>query len=125
MIVTILLVEKYMILRQGLRIWLETFFPQCRLIETTTMAQAVSLAKNRSPDLIIIDVDLPDVDRHETLKPLATAAPPAQIVIFTNDEEFEISSARAGTGGANIYFLSKDRMLDQLEPILTSLLIAA
>lgn len=57
---TVLIVDDYEDVRPILRRWLEDF--GCRVVEATNGREAVEVAKRERPDLILMDLFMPEVD---------------------------------------------------------------
>ena len=70
-----------------------------------------------------MDIGLSEMGYLEALEYLKTVAPAAQIVVLTNYEEEEIQGTLTMANEASIYFLWKNNMLTELEPILAAWLL--
>ena len=123
MFATILVIEGHTALCGALRRWLEIRFPDCHLVEATSVTKAVSVDQARPPEVIIMDMGLSEISYFEALEQIKTVAPAAQVVILTNYEEEEVQCTLATANEASIYFLWKNNMLTELEPILATLLL--
>lgn len=75
---------------------------------------AIACAEEHQPDLVVLDLGLPDLAGHEVLHHLRVAAPDARIVVFTGIQRGERSLARS-TADA---FVSKDAEMDYLLDLL-------
>src|SRR5580765_971737 len=83
----ILLVEDELPIRRFLR---TSFAPeQYRLVEAETGQQAIKLAAQQPPDLVILDLGLPDKDGQEVLKQLREWLHAPIIVLSARDQEKE------------------------------------
>lgn len=106
-----ILVEDHTIVREGLRPLLEG-----RGIEIVGEAgdglEAVKLAKERRPDLVIMDLMLPRLSGIEATRRIRKILPQAKIIILTIHDEppFVFKSLEAGANG----FLVKESPLDEL-----------
>ena len=79
----------------------------------TCTAEAVACAEQHQPDLVVLDLGLPDIAGHDVLQRLRVAAPDARIVIFTGtqrDEDLVRSTSDA--------FAAKDAEVDHLLDLL-------
>ena len=65
---TILLIEDEPQIRRLLAITLES--NDYKVLQASTGKEGILLAANHSPDLILLDIGLPDVSGHEVLKEL-------------------------------------------------------
>ncbi|MFD5081374.1 response regulator [Kitasatospora sp. NPDC058201] len=80
--------------------------------EAGTGAEAVRLAGELRPDVVVMDIRMPGMDGIEATR-LVTAGPePARVVVLTtfDEDEYVYASLRAGASG----FLVKDMALDDI-----------
>ena len=77
-----------------------------------TGAQAVSLCRERQPDIVLLDLHLPGYKGEELIARVRSAAPRAKVIIVTSDTT-EASLARAMQAGASAY-ITKDRAIDDV-----------
>ena len=96
--ITVLLVDDHAVVRQGLRAFLDAQ----EGIEVTGEAenglQAVELALRTAPDVVLMDLIMPDMDGVEATRRVKTASPRTQIIIFTSyyKDEHIFPAIRAG-----------------------------
>jgi DNA-binding NarL/FixJ family response regulator len=79
-------------------------------------AEAVALVERLQPDVVLMDVRMPDVDGLEATRRIAAAGSPARIIILTTYDldEYVFAALRAGASG----FMLKDvRPADLVEGI--------
>ncbi len=81
----LLLIEDEAPIRKFLRASLET--AGYRLLETTTGQQALTEAAQHPPDLVILDLGLPDLDGQEVLKRLRQWLKAPIIILSARDQE--------------------------------------
>ncbi len=97
-IITVLLVDDHAVVRQGLR----AFLNAQEGIEVTGEAenglQAVELALKTAPDVVLMDLIMPDMDGVEATRRVKAASPRTQIIIFTSyyKDEHIFPAIRAG-----------------------------
>lgn len=102
----ILLVDDQALVRLGFRMVLEAE-PDLRVVgEAADGAQAISLAVETRPDVILMDVRMPTLDGIEATRRIVSANPEARIIILTTFDldEYAFGGLRAGASG----FLLKD-----------------
>ena len=93
--IRILIADDHLIVRQGLRLILETE-PGFDLIgEANDGAEAVELATKLQPDLILMDLRMPRVDGISAIKQLRNEQPQIAIVILTTFNEDDVVSDTA------------------------------
>jgi CheY-like chemotaxis protein len=81
--------------------------------EASTGEEAVLCADDLQPDLVVLDLGLPDLAGHDVLQRLRVAAPDARIIIFTGKQRDE-----GLVGSTADAFLGKDADVDYLLDLL-------
>jgi DNA-binding NarL/FixJ family response regulator len=108
------------LVRSGLRV-LAADTPDLDVVgEAGTGAQAVQLARDVHPDVVVMDIRMPGMDGIEATRMITTESPTAHVIILTtfDDDDSVYASLRAGASG----FLVKDMALDD---ILTAIRVVA
>lgn len=108
----ILLVDDQSLVRLGFRMVLEAE-PDLHVVgEAADGTEAVRLAVETRPDVILMDVRLPSMDGIEATRRIVAANPDARIIILTTFDldEYAFGGLRAGASG----FLLKDARPDDL-----------
>jgi two-component system response regulator NreC len=103
---TILLVDDHAVLRAGLHMLLDAQ-PGLRVVgEAGDAQEAMELAAQLRPDLILLDLTLPQLDGISTLPLLRKLVPSAKVLVLTmhDDEGYLRQAFRAGAAG---YVLKK------------------
>jgi two-component system response regulator DevR len=104
--IRVLIVDDHELVRAGLRTLLSTD-PQIEVIgEAAAGAQAVALAREHQPDVVLLDAHLPDLSGPDVCRRLRRAVPRAVVAMLTTftDDELVRDSVRAGAQG----YLLKD-----------------
>lgn len=107
----ILVVDDEPQIRKLLKISLES--NGYKVIEATNGAEGIALAANHSPDLVILDIGLPDTNGHKVLVELRTWFEKAVIILSVQNKEEDI--VRALDNGASDY-LSKPFRTEAFSP---------
>jgi two-component system response regulator DevR len=108
---TLLIVDDHEVVRQGLVALLDRR-PEFQVVaEAGTVADAVAAARRFRPDLVIMDVRLPDGSGIEACREIRAEMPETRVVILTSypDEDAVLSAIIAGASG---YLLKQVRARD-------------
>lgn len=104
MTISIVLVDDHTIFRQGLRALLANEKDFVIVGEAWNSAQAVELSKQLCPDVIILDVGMPDVSGLAITHQIRVSCPATKILILSMHEK-EAYVAEAIKNGANGYIM--------------------
>jgi two-component system, NarL family, response regulator DevR len=107
----LLVVDDHEVVRQGLVSLLERREHFQVVAEAGTAAEAVEMARKFEPDLVVMDVRLPDGSGIEACREIRAEFPGTRVVILTSypDEEAVLSAIIAGASG---YLLKQIRGRD-------------
>jgi DNA-binding NarL/FixJ family response regulator len=107
----ILIVDDHAIVRAGLRRLLRGLF-EGEVLEAATGREALGLARTRPLDLVLLDMNLPELGGLELLSRLATVAPELPVLVLSMHAE-PLYVTRAMEAGARGY-VSKNVAPDEL-----------
>jgi NarL family two-component system response regulator YdfI len=104
--IRILIADDHLIVREGLRLILETEEGFDLVGEAGDGAEAVSLAAGLKPDVILMDLRMPGMDGLSAIERLQVEQPDVPVVILTtyNEDELIMRGLKAGARG----YLLKD-----------------
>ena len=105
---TILIIDDEKTIRWSLS---EALRSQYEIVDAETAAQGLRLFKERSPDLILLDMKLPDGDGLEILKTLKMDDPSLPVIMMTAYGEVVEVSAIVGLPGLRREVARSVRML--------------
>lgn len=114
----VLLIEDHPIVRAGCRRLLAER-PGAQVIEAETGEAGLSTAATEQPDLVILDLNLPDTRGLDVLKVLRARADPPRVIVFSMYEEPAFVSA-ALDAGASAYVSKNDdpdALLDAMDAV--------
>jgi two-component system, NarL family, response regulator LiaR len=99
--IRILIADDHTLMRQGLRQLCEGLGGFSVVAEAEDGAQAVALARTAQPDVILMDIVMPDVDGVEAIRRIMHERPPARIIALTmyRQEQYMLDAIRAGARG--------------------------
>ena len=108
---TLLLVDDHEVVRQGLAALLGRREEFHVVAEAGTVAEAIEAARRFRPDLIVMDVRLPDGSGVEACREIRAEFPDTRVVMLTSypDEDAVLSAIIAGASG---YLLKQVRARD-------------
>jgi DNA-binding NarL/FixJ family response regulator len=104
--IRVLLVDDHEVVRAGLRVLLEGVEALEIVGEAASVAEAVSEASRLSPEVVLMDLRLPDGSGVDACRDILSAAPAMRILFLTShsDREAVMSTILAGAAG----YLLKD-----------------
>ena len=108
----VLVVDDHAVVRDGLRRLLLTL-PNVEIFEAANGRDALSLVQRQSPDLILLDLQLPGIGGIELLRRLVGASPNVRVLVFSMHAE-KMYAARALQAGARGY-VSKNASPEELQ----------
>ncbi len=104
--IKILIADDHLIIRQGLRLILETEDEFEFVGEASDGAEALKLCKKLKPDVVLMDLRMPNMDGLTAIEKLRIEQPEVAVVILTtfNEDELMLRGLQAGAHG----YLLKD-----------------
>ena len=112
----LLLVDDHSVVRAGLRMLLESDGDLEVVDESGDLADAVFKVRRHKPDMILLDVRLPDGDGVEAIGRLRAEAPDSRVLILSmEDDPHHVRQAFAN--GANGYILKEAAETDLLQAV--------
>jgi DNA-binding NarL/FixJ family response regulator len=120
MTVRVVLADDQPLVRSGLRMLIADTADLDVVGEAGTGAQAVQLARDLLPNVVVMDIRMPGMDGIEATGRITAGSPTVRVVMLTtfDDDDSVYASLRAGASG----FLVKDMALDD---ILTAIRVVA
>jgi two-component system response regulator NreC len=99
--IRLLLVDDHEVVRTGLRMLLESQANMLIVGEASTGGQALTLAEELAPQVIVMDITLPDISGIEVTRLLRNKYPEMAIVALTihEDEQYFYEMLKAGASG--------------------------
>ncbi len=116
--VRVMLVDDHEVVREGLRTLISRNQTMIVAAEASTMAEAIDGAARAKPDVIIMDVRLPDGSGVEACRSIREARPETKVIMLTSyaDDEALFASIVAGAAG---YLLKQTRGQAVIDAITT------
>jgi DNA-binding NarL/FixJ family response regulator len=104
--IRVLIADDHAVVRQGLRTFLDLQDDIEVVAEAADGAEAVAAAERHAPDVVLIDLVMPNVDGIEAIRELRERAPETRAIVLSSfiDDEKLFPAVRAGAAG----YLRKD-----------------
>jgi DNA-binding NarL/FixJ family response regulator len=111
-VIRILLADDQALVRSGLRLILESRDDLDVVGEAANGREAVELAAVTSPDVVLMDIRMPELDGIEATRTIVAGDDPPRVLVLTTFDldEYVVRAIRAGASG----FLLKDSPPAQL-----------
>jgi DNA-binding NarL/FixJ family response regulator len=114
--IKVLIADDHELIRQGVRSILHSERRAQIVGEAVTGRQAVELAEKLGPDVVIMDLVMPELDGIEAIRQIRAADPSIRIIVLTMHNS-EILVRRVLSAGASAYVL-KSELADKLKKAL-------
>ena len=113
--IRVLIADDDMVVREGLRAILELAGDIELLGEAVDGEDAVRLAGELRPDVVLMDLRMPNLDGIEALKQIKARFPAVEVVILTTyDDEHIVQGLRAGARGYLLKDAGRDVLFDAI-----------
>lgn len=115
----VLLADDHTLMRQGLRQLCEGLGGFRVVAEAENGVQAVALAKTTRPDVILMDIVMPDVDGVEAIRQIMHENPTARIIALTmyRQEQYMLGAIRAGARGYLLKTVDASDLIAAIESV--------
>lgn len=117
--VRIAIVDDHEVVRVGLRALLEDY-PEFRIVgEAGSVAEAIDLAQATLPDVVIMDVRLPDGSGVDACRSIRSILPQVKVLMLTSyaDDEAIVSSVVAGASGYILKQVRGQALVDAIKTV--------
>jgi two-component system response regulator DevR len=106
--IRVMLVDDHEVVREGLKALLNRREGMAVVGEAGTVAQSIEVAASVKPDIVVMDLRLPDGSGIEACREIRSELPGTKVIMLTSyaDEEAVMSSI---LGGASAYLLKQTR----------------
>ncbi|PEL11400.1 response regulator transcription factor [Bacillus sp. AFS017336] len=110
--IKVLLVDDQTMIRQGFRYVINLQDDMNLIGEASDGLEAINIAKEKLPDVILMDIQMPNLSGIDATKEIMKQLPPTKIVILTtfDDQEYIYQGIRSGAIG----FLLKDADVEEM-----------
>ncbi|MBI2996754.1 MAG: response regulator transcription factor [Candidatus Melainabacteria bacterium] len=117
--IRLMLVEDHVLTRIGLKVSLEKYPNLDVVAETANGREAIELAKEKIPDLIIMDIGLVELDGIEATKRIKEANPNIKVIMLTSHESKRevLASLASGADGYCLKDTSPEQLITAIESV--------
>jgi two-component system, NarL family, response regulator LiaR len=117
--IRLLLADDHTLMRQGLRQLCEGMGGFTVVAEAEDGVQAVALARATQPDVILMDIVMPEVDGVEAIRQIIREIPAARIIALTmyREEQYMLDAIRAGARGYLLKTVDAGELIAAIEAV--------
>ncbi len=115
----VLIADDHKIVRDGLRLLLETEPGFTIVAEAETGSEALEAIAGYSPDVVLLDLRMPDMDGYEVLEAVADLEKPPAVVVLTmhDDLAFVRRAIQLGADGYLMKSVGRDELVRALRSV--------
>ena len=117
----VMLVDDHELVRQGIATMLSSA-PDIQVVgEARTGREALELARKELPDIVLMDVRMPDMDGLEATRKIKEERPRTAVIMVTmhDNPAYLRDAVRAGAAGYLLKDVSKDELVDAVRQVST------
>ena len=113
-LIHVLLAEDHHVVRAGLRLLLESQPDMEVVAEAASGSEAVALARQLRPDVVVMDITMPDMDGLTATRVIRTDVPDTQVLILSMhaSDVYFFQALDAGAAGYVVKKAASDELLD-------------
>jgi len=114
--IQVLLVDDHNVVRQGLRVLLEAEEDIAVVGEAETGRQALQMVKTLQPNVIVMDIAMPNLNGLEATRQIMREVPTAKVLVLSSysDDEYVHQLTEAGASG---YLLKQTAAVDLIKAV--------
>lgn len=119
--IRLLIVDDHHVVRRGLVFFLRTQKGLDIIGEAANGKEAIELAESLNPDLILMDLVMPEMDGIEATKIIKKAQPDIKIMMLTSfsDQDHVIPALEAGASGFQLKDIDPDELVVSIKKIMS------
>ena len=114
--IQVLLVDDHNVVRQGLRVLLEAEEDIAVVGEAETGRQALQMVKSLQPNVVVMDIAMPNLNGLEATRQIMREVPTAKVLVLSSysDDEYVHQLTEAGASG---YLLKQTAAVDLIKAV--------
>ena len=117
--IDIVVVDDHPVVREGLTAMLSTQEDMHVVAEASTGGEAVSLSRTHKPDVMVVDLQLPDMDGVEAIEKINKERPDSRFLVLTSydTDDRVLHAVRAGAQGYLLKGVPKEELFHAVRTI--------
>jgi two-component system, NarL family, response regulator LiaR len=117
--VTVLIADDHPVVRRGLRTFLDLQDGVSVIGEAATGAEAVAMVEELVPDVVLMDLVMPDLDGIEAARRIRDVSPSTKVIVLTSYAEDEkiFPAIKAGAAGYLLKDVEPDEIADGIRRV--------
>jgi NarL family two-component system response regulator LiaR len=117
--IRVLIADDHAVVRQGLRAFLEVQDDIDVVGEASDGGDAVKLSEALSPDVVVMDLVMPQMDGVEAIRRIRAAGSAAKVIVLTSfaDDQKVFAAVRAGAAGYLLKDVSPRELADAIRTV--------
>ena len=117
--IRVILADDHMVVRSGLRALLRTDSQMSIIGEASTGRQAVALAERFHPDVVVMDLGMPDLDGVEATRQISARTPGTRVLVLTMhaEDEYLVAALQAGASGYLVKSIAEQELLPAVHAV--------
>lgn len=121
----ILIVEDQLIVRKGIRMIIEQSPDLVVIGEAMNGVEAIRLLEQELPDLVLLDIRMPQMDGVETVKVIRERWPEVKTLVLTtfNDDEAALETLKDGVNGFMLKTAEPEKLIQSIHSCLSGVLV--
>ena len=114
-----LIVDDYPVVREGLRTMLSTDRTVQVVGEAADGAEAVAMVAEKKPDVVLMDIRMPNMDGVEATRQIKDKYPSTAVIVLTmyDSDAYVIDAVRAGASGYLLKDASRELLLHTIRTV--------
>jgi DNA-binding NarL/FixJ family response regulator len=118
-LIRVLLADDHTVVRSGLKAVVGAAKDMVIVGEAATGTQAVAMAERCDPDVVVMDLDMPDGDGLQATKAIVAKAPRPRVLILTmhTEEEHLLPVLQAGAAGYLLKSVADRELVDAIRAV--------
>lgn len=117
--IRIIIADDHTLFRDGLRALLQSVVDTEVVGEAATGAEAIALAREHQPDVVLMDIKMPGVNGVEATRRITSDSPHIGVIVVTmfEDDESVFAAMRAGSRGYVLKGADQEEMLRTIRAV--------